>query len=280
MAVYKLIQDIEAEDKLLGPLSLKAFIYALTAGFLAFLNFKIVTISGLGNFRWVLLLIFALPMLLFAVLASPLGGEQPTEVWLLSRVRFMVKPRKRVWDQTGLSHLVTITAPKKIERHLTKDLSQLEVQGRLQVLAMTMDSRGWAIKNVNLNAAPAGIQQAEANSDRLVSATSVPQAAPIVDVRPDDDIMDEQNSPTAKKFLGLMRQKDAEHKQDLASIISGSKNGSAASAKPAVTAESRADKLELAQSGNDLSVASIQKLASRQATAKRKDSNEGPLPLR
>ena len=50
--------------------------------------------------------------------------------------------------------------------------------------------------------------------------------------------------------------------------------------QPPVTAESRADKLELAQSGNDLSVASIQKLANRQPRAEKTSSDEITLSLR
>src|SRR5581483_953621 len=148
MAEYKVIQDIEAEDKLLGPLTLKGFIYALIAGTLAFLNFKLVATPAIGSIRWALLVIFGLPMLLFGVLASPLGREQPTEIWLLSRIRFFIKPKSRVWDQSGLNNLVTITAPKKVDKHLTKELSQNEVKSRLKTLAVTMDSRGWAVKNV------------------------------------------------------------------------------------------------------------------------------------
>jgi multisubunit Na+/H+ antiporter MnhF subunit len=41
MAVYKVIQDIEAEDKLVGFLTLKTFIYAIIAVVLAYLNFRI-----------------------------------------------------------------------------------------------------------------------------------------------------------------------------------------------------------------------------------------------
>src|ERR1051325_10816577 len=107
MAVYKVIQDIEAEDKLLGPLTLKGFIYALIAGALAFINFRLLLAPELGVVRWVLILVFLFPMLLFGVLASPLGREQPTEVWLLARVRFFLKPRRRIWDQSGISQLVT-----------------------------------------------------------------------------------------------------------------------------------------------------------------------------
>ena len=39
MAVYKVIQDIEAEDKLLGPLTLKQFIFGAVAVGFAFVAF-------------------------------------------------------------------------------------------------------------------------------------------------------------------------------------------------------------------------------------------------
>src|SRR3989304_7286809 len=135
MAVYKVIQDIEAEDKLLGPLTFKGFVYALIAGLLAFINFRLVVATGLGDFRWGIILILSLPMILFGVLAAPLGRDQPTEIWILSHVRFLLKPRKKIWDQSGISNLVTITAPQKIERQLTKGLSQKEVRSRLKTLA-------------------------------------------------------------------------------------------------------------------------------------------------
>jgi hypothetical protein len=320
MAVYKVIQDIEAEDKLLGPLTLKGFIYALIAGFLAFINVKLVIATQLGYFRWPLILMFALPMILFGVLAAPLGGSQPTEIWLLSRVKFFKQPKRRVWDQSGISQLVTITAPKKIERPRTKGLSQNEVQSRLKTLAVTMDTRGWAVKNVNvnLNHEPGYLEsQAAGDSDRLIGVSNLPQS-PLTsaDIRPDDDILDEQNNPTAKHFWDLLRIEDVERKQKMAEKLKAENAAATASpkpqpayhipkdeeslemkfreaeasfrtqhprksrqqtadskqpssakpqpTKPEVTAASQAVKLELAQSGNDLSVASIQKLANRQ----------------
>lgn len=316
MAVYKVIQDIEAEDKLLGPLTLKGFIYALIAGFLAFINFKLLLSAELGYFRLPLILAFGLPMLLFGVLASPLGREQPTEVWLLSRVRFFLKPKRRIWDQSGINKLVTITVPKKIERILTKDLSQSQVESRLKTLAMTMDTRGWAVKNVNvnLNSEPGYLEKEETgDSDRLIGVSSLPQASALADVHPDDDIMDEQNNPTARHFWDLLRVKDAERKQQNVEKIKSAHKARADTPKPQpayhipkdddelnvkfqeaekafraqhpapklkpstplppppkteMTAAQTAAKLELAQSGNDLSVASIQKLANRQPRVK------------
>lgn len=221
MAVYKVIQDVEAEDKLLGPLSLKGFIYAMIAGTCAFIEFKLLTVGGSIKFGF--MFVFFWPMLLFGVLASPLGRDQPTEVWLLSRIRYFLKPRRRIWDQEGLSELVTVTAPKKEELHLTKDLSQTEVQSRLKALATTLDTRGWAVKNVdvNLSVLDPKAQIVTPDSDRLVGAAGVPHQMPVVDVHAADDIMDEKNNPTAKKFDALMKQAEDKRKRGLLASIKG-----------------------------------------------------------
>jgi hypothetical protein len=166
---------------------------------------------------------FFLPMLLFGVLASPLGGDQPTEVWLLSHVRFFLKPRKRLWNQSGIQHLVTITAPKRLERQLTKNLTQTEVNSRLQALATTLDSRGWAVKNVNVNlgTAPGYLQGATDGSDRLVDASSLSEDTQPIDIHASDDILDEQNNPTAQKFAQLMQKADSLRKSEILSRLKG-----------------------------------------------------------
>ncbi|HEU5005098.1 MAG TPA: PrgI family protein [Candidatus Saccharimonadales bacterium] len=294
MAVYKVIQDIEAEDKLLGPLSLKGFVYAATAALLGFINFKLLVSEALGPVKWVFIFLFIFPMILFAVLASPLGREQPTEVWLLARIKFLLKPRQRIWSQLGLNQLVTITAPKKEEQHLIKDLSQNEVQSRLQVLAQTLDTRGWAVKNVavNLNTSPDYLQAADQNSDRLIGTDVLNVPAPVIDVRPDDDILDAQSNPTAQNFQSLMQQAEETRKKELADKLEQARKTGIISKPsapkesndtkellnemhkraqfytgktdtPSVTPEVQTAKLELAQSGNDLSVATIANLVNR-----------------
>ena len=182
MATYKVLQDIESEDKLLGPLSLKQLIFAFIAVGLIFMMFRILTATALGVVRWPLLSFFLLPTILFSVLAAPLGRDQPTETWLLAKIRFFLKPRKRVWDQNGPKELVTITAPKKLERKLTKDFSEHEVRSRLDALANVMDSRGWAVKNVNVNLndqTPYFYQ----DDDRLLDPLTLPQEVQTTDVQ-------------------------------------------------------------------------------------------------
>lgn len=208
MSTYKVIQDIEAEDKLIGPLTLRQFIYAVIAIVCGFLAFR------LGAVNFLLMFPFLPFILFFGALAAPLGRDQPTEVWLLAKIRFFLKPRRRIWDQSGIKDLVTITAPKKIERMLTNDLSQTEVRSRLEALANTIDSRGWAIKNVNVNlySQPSYLGAGD-NSDRLVVASSLPQDIASIDVQPSDDILDEQTNPTAQHFDQMVAAVSQAHKQ-------------------------------------------------------------------
>lgn len=211
MATYKVIQDIEAEDKLVGPLSLRQFIYAIIVAVSGFVVFKLV-VSGVF---W-LGIPFIPIMILFAVLAAPFGRDQSSEIWLLAKIRFLLIPRKRVWDQAGAKELVTITAPKVVERHLTKEMSQTEVRSRLQALANTIDSRGWAVKNVNISmlTRQAYATQPKA-SDRLVDPSSMPQEVPAYEITAADDIMDEQNNPTAQMLDKMIQSSTKQRKQQL-----------------------------------------------------------------
>lgn len=217
MAVYKVIQDIEAEDKLVGPLTLRQFIYAgivIVLGFIAW-QFSKASI--------VLAVPFLPPIIFFAALAAPIGQDQPSEVWLLAKIRFFLKPRRRIWNQDGVSQLVTITAPKKIERVLTDGLSQTEVRSRLSALANTLDSRGWAVKNVSVNLyGQAGyLNDAQGESDRLVSASSLPQDVPTVDVTAMDDMLDADISPTAQNLERMIEQSAQTHRQHLTDVMAG-----------------------------------------------------------
>lgn len=300
MAVYKVIQDVEAEDKLLGPLSLKGFIYAAGAGLFVFISVRL-AISGVATpFKLGVILFLLPPTILLGVLASPLGREQPTEVWLLSHLKFLIKPRTRKWDQSGLKQLVKVTAPKREEKRLVKDLSQTEVTSRLQALANTLDSRGWAVKNANVTMATQPVAVAD-TSDRLAEAASEAQAVEPIDVRAADDILDEEN-PRAQNLDSMMQQAEQERRVAVQNRLEAARSeaimnpapstspGSEVTEEekqllervherdrklaetqliikgpstPAVTSPSRAAKLELAQSGNDFSVATIAHLAKK-----------------
>ena len=76
MAVYKVPQDVEAEDKLIGPFGFRQFIYLLIVAFFGFVAFL------LGRIFIGLILIPAPIILFFLAIALPLRKDQPTEVYL------------------------------------------------------------------------------------------------------------------------------------------------------------------------------------------------------
>ncbi|HEX4774460.1 MAG TPA: PrgI family protein [Candidatus Saccharimonadales bacterium] len=207
MATYKLIQDIEAEDHILGPLTLRQFIFALIAAFFGYLCFIVAT-RGVAF----LLILFAPPALFFAFFALPFGKDQPTEIWFLAKLRFWLLPRKRMWDQSGVKELVTITVPKKVEQVLTDGLSQTEVKSRLQALANTIDSRGWAVKNVNVYTPQVVVGGSD--SDRLLDLSSFPQEVPADATPASDDILD-NSSPVAQQMDAMVSQSVQAHHQKL-----------------------------------------------------------------
>lgn len=210
MATYKVIQDIEAEDHILGPLTLRQFIYALVACFGIYMCF-----IGLTKHFLPLVVIFLPVVLLAGFFAFPFGKDQPTEVWALAKIRFLFMPRKRIWDQSGIKELVTVTAPKKIEHAFTNGLSQTEVKSRLRALADTIDSRGWAIKNVNVSMYGQASPVTTVDSDRLIDPSTMPQAVPDFEITASDDILDEQSNPIAQQFTQMINTSTQQHRQQL-----------------------------------------------------------------
>lgn len=215
MATYKVIQDIEAEDKLLGPLTFRQFVYAGSCAVLLYLTYLVSTKGA--PFMAV---VFLPPAALSGFFAWPWSRDQPTEVWALAKIRFLVKPRKRIWNQSGTKELVTITAPKKVAAIYTNGLSETEVRSRLKALATTVDSRGWAIKNVNVNMY--GQQQTgmSNDSDRLINMANLPQAVPDDDIRADDDMLEETNY-VARQFDDMIAASTKAHRKEILDHLQG-----------------------------------------------------------
>ena len=151
MAQYKVAQDVEAEDKLLGPFSFRQFIYLIVVAVACAVAWGLARI-------FIALAIIPLPViLLFGALALPLRKDQPMEIYMAALVSFYLKPRKRIWIPDGRESLIQITAPK-VEEINRKDLAQEEVEQRFSYLADIADTEGWSIRHVTPQA------QAQVNS--------------------------------------------------------------------------------------------------------------------
>jgi hypothetical protein len=171
MAQYKVPQDVEADDKLIGPFSFRQFVYLIIvamAGAMAWGLFQL----------FPLLVIIPLPIIVFfGALALPLRKDQPMEIYLAAMVSFYLKPQKRLWDPDGVESLIEITVPKVVEKRRTKDLSQSDAQQRFGYLAEIVDSRGWAIRAQQGNS----VVQAPNSSMNTDAYYSAQQAEDILD---------------------------------------------------------------------------------------------------
>jgi hypothetical protein len=191
MAVYKVAQDVEADDKLIGPFSFRQFVYLI-----------IVALSGAlawGLSRvFVGLAIIPLPIIVFfGALALPLKKDQPMEIYLAAILSFYLKPRRRLWEPDGIESLVEITAPKVIEVQRTKTLSQDETERRLSFLADIADTEGWSVRHVS-----APPPQTSMTTDVYYAAQQT------------EDVLD-TNGGVAQTLNTMIDQADAKRREDM-----------------------------------------------------------------
>ena len=145
MAQYKVPQDVEADDKLIGPFSFRQFVYLLIAGGL------IALAVGLFQIFPLLAIVPLAPTLLFLALALPLKKDQPMETYLAAIVSYYLKPRTRLWTPGQRESTILITAPKVVEENRVRDISSEEATHRLSFLADIVDSQGYAIRGASEN---------------------------------------------------------------------------------------------------------------------------------
>jgi hypothetical protein len=191
MATYKVPQDVEADDKLIGPFSFRQFIYLIIVAL------AIALAWGLSKL-FIGLVIIPLPViLLFGALALPLRKDQPMEIYLAAIISYYLKPHKRLWDPDGVESLIEITVPKVIEIQRSKNITQADAEQRFSYLAGIVDSGGWAIRGAGTQASPS----TTLNNDIFIEAQSA------------EDVLDGNNS-IAQTFNSMMSKESDRIRQE------------------------------------------------------------------
>lgn len=194
MGTYKVPQDVEAEDKLLGPFSFRQFVYLMIVGLMAVLAW------GLGTV-FLPLAIIPLPIIVFfGAIALPLRKDQPMETYLAAIVKFYLLPKKRIWQPDGIESLIEITAPKKVETPLAKNISETEAEKQIGYLATLVDTGGWSTRGVG----------SAINSDIYAEASTA------------SDVMDTYD-PLSQSIDQLMSKKTTEDRQELIEMFKSGK---------------------------------------------------------
>ncbi len=265
MGQYKVPQNVESEDKILGPLSLKQFIYAVIGvgyGLLTFAIFKSVIVI------WIV--IGLPPMLALLALGLYQREDQPLETYLVAVLQYFVRPKVRLWDKEPIAEVFKVEPPKP--KPVMKRRDPREVRSQLQQLANVVDTRGWDNKQAELQE-PEDAQVIDL-ADRLgvenlaPTAPAVPIMANVPVISVDDDILD--TTGTKAQDLNVLIENTS---KSLRTEAVEKMSKPAASARPqavpsttAMTAAPSGDILKLATEGGDLSVAQIAAQADRQQT--------------
>lgn len=185
MGEYKVPQNVETEDKILGPLSVKQFIYVIIALMWAFLMWRIF------SFAIVLALIFAFPVTGFFLLLG-FGQREgvPFEDYIVAFIRYLIVPRKRTWIKDDKKDVIVKEAEKPKER-LEKE-NAVSV-GQLKQLANIIDTRGnFKDPTVQL---PDDDNEADIYAKRIIGPAQTNGLEPGVTqvVTQKDDVLDEDS---------------------------------------------------------------------------------------
>lgn len=191
MGQYKVPQDVEAEDKILGPLTFKQFIYALIGVGWAFLSFIL--------FRTlpVVMVAFGAPVvLLFLLLAFYRRDGQNFEQLLIALVGFFSNARVRFWIKEEAETTFHVT-PRKVKKEQSQRDPKV-VRSELDKVARLIDSRGWNHDLTDGQESVLHSESLDANEERLVARQSDTAAETV------PDVLDLNTSPLAQNLSGML----------------------------------------------------------------------------
>lgn len=197
MANYKVPQDVEADDKLIGPFSFRQFVYLGIVVAAIGVGYLLAKISLMLTF-------IPLPVvILFGALALPLRRDQPMETYMAAVVSYYMRPRRRLWCPDGRESLVQIIAPITNDEPVLKNISEAEAERRFSYLAEITDSQGWAIRGVGYQAPNSAM-----NSDVYFAAQQV------------QDILDDEDRVN-QDLDQKLNQGDNERRQKMIDLVQG-----------------------------------------------------------
>ncbi len=266
MGQYKVPQDVESEDKILGPLTFKQFIYALV-GF----GWAIVCFGVFQKIPVVMILLGLPPTTLFLLLAFYRRDGQNFEQLLIAMVGFFGNDRKRLWRKDDVAETFHIEPHKIIKEQSQRN--PVEVRSELERLATMIDARGW-----NQTPVPAAevISPIGYNAgDRLVAPDSTPANSNLPQPQASEDMLDLQHSPLAQNLASLIETAAADVREEAigqmkARQTAAQRQAATAAATPAqsisgVTATNPNDIMRLATERDDLTVSQLAATATRNA---------------
>jgi hypothetical protein len=136
---YKVPQKIDLEDKIIGPLTLKQFIYLLAGGMVDYMILS-TTKSSFGG--WVLIVLVSIVALCFAFVQIE---EQPFSYLVSNLLSYVLRPKLRLWDKRSkVAPNVEFKNKKEDKSNQPLIKKPEEVKSSLEALSQVLDTHGWS----------------------------------------------------------------------------------------------------------------------------------------
>ncbi len=224
MGQYKVPSNVETEDKIIGPLSVKQFIYVVIG-----LMWGFIAIRLIAPFNLVVGLVIAAPISLTMFMLGFIQREGISfENYFQAAIQFFLSPRKLVWHKD--EHLKVIKEKPQKNLALPEARSNYNT-GQLQRLAFTLDTHG-AYKDSSIQL-PDQTNPVHQQASRVIDAHVVEpnelaqMATPAVAAKIEgqtiaaDDVLDAQGS-RANEVGQLLENVEANvHRQAIAKLQQG-----------------------------------------------------------
>lgn len=132
---FQVPQNIDLEDKIIGPLTLIQFLYLLSGGVVDYLLFLWL---GTGFFFW----IFAIPIAIVALALTFLKvQDQPLSYFIKAGLIYLSRPKKRLWQRQGIQLTVVHAAPGKVQKTAPIVTKRKIEKSELEKLSQMLDTR-------------------------------------------------------------------------------------------------------------------------------------------
>lgn len=133
---FKVPQNIDMQDKIIGPLTLGQFFYLLFGGLIIYILFNRLVLNGYGFFFFVL----AIPIgLMSFALAFIKVQDRPFPMFVSALIKYMQSPRSRVWQHYTAPKAQSQTSKLKSQSKETAPKKQLD-SVRVQELSELLDA--------------------------------------------------------------------------------------------------------------------------------------------
>jgi hypothetical protein len=131
---FKVPQDINLEDKIVGPLTIVQFIYLLSGGIICYLIFN--ALKG----RVLLAIVIMAPIAIFALaLAFFKVQDQPLIHFVKAGLIFWSSPKTRLWKRQGEAPQIIYEGPKKKTKEQIP-IKRIIDKSELEKLAYVLDT--------------------------------------------------------------------------------------------------------------------------------------------